>query len=526
MEKNPITQVNGIFNSYADDETVVAKEYNGNMKAFKDAIEHNGAILKKHQEDIKTLSTGNIPDGGIETSQIAPEAVTKEKLSQEVALNLFTANNISSYFADYLIQVHKHTPDIKGLFLNGNIINTEHAFKAPLGYTKQVQMNMYGELISGERVLFTKNKYPVDSYKFSPYTEQSGTYKAWGCTWNSKYFFETPVALTKDDAYFFKYNTIKEPTRASSNSMTFGNYVAYSFSIKAHKEDGSVVDLTPYFKKADSSYVNWMHYYKEVAYTAEFVPDETYTTITDVVALQVDLTGRFSLEGKAFYGEDETVRFLEEMAVESCYSETLYSNQSMAALQYENTVRLPNVLSTVHFSYRLNDVAEVTRALDFNGTKLDTKVYCAADMLPGTELICVNENVYLGLQDFISCLDNAQNKYTVTMQDEKTYFIEQTFTRPYCIVFKLKEQTTFEHFGTLQAGTYKLTYDAFSEKASRLYDNNYQACIDNLYQDCDKPENIEEVITEVFQIANNYLQYRVTQNFTDLKLKDMCVVSY
>lgn len=519
-EQNPITKIEGLFADYGDEEVVLAKEYNGNVKALKGAIEHNGDILKTHAEKMKALSAGNIPEGGVSTDLIADSSVTEEKLSPEVRNTmLLTTETIASYFKDYLIQVHKHTPDIKGTFLNGSILDVNESFKTDLTYTKATALSINASIYNDdiekyETKVITRNKYAPDSYYLCPYI--TGDCQWYSGTWDTKYTFNAPSIITATDRYSFTY---KISYASKSVSITY-NRASIKFSkVQAVKIDGTVVDLTEHFvqRTKDTSGHTVTENYK-------FTPKESFTPITDVIAIELRHSATITLGSSNFNYERCRGYVLEECAKDAAYSSTLQVTQVSAKMTYQGFSDSLGNLSRAHFSFRIIDEKGTERPINFSDTPLEVGVYCTAALVEGTELRAFDK--YYPQEDFINCTLSEGTTYKATKVSDTEHFVEQTFYAPHCIIFDVLDTVQFTKFGTLHAGTYKLCYDAYNVDRAYIYSQNYSTCLESLYADCSDISKITNVRSAPFSIGSTSIKYKVSTNIMDVMLKDVCAVRY
>lgn len=214
MDKKPIQNISGLFVNYKDDEVVNAKEYNANITALKDAVEYNGNILTKHQDAIANLTVGMLPDGGVTTDSIADNAITKNKLSEDVQQHsLLSPDTISDYFRDLLPSfIHKHDADYTGVLLNGCIekINARLTHKTKNTVTvKHDRTNCYVYVAKPDSAhgLITKpaqNEAPAETYSlFVNYDEPT-----WGghCGWISTIKLDVPYKLGKSNSDTFTFS--------------------------------------------------------------------------------------------------------------------------------------------------------------------------------------------------------------------------------------------------------------------------------------------------------------------------------
>ena len=518
-EQNPITKIEGLFADYGDEEVVLAKEYNGNVKALKGAIEHNGDILKTHAEKMKSLSAGNIPEGGVSTDLIADSAVTEEKLSPEVRNTmLLTTETIASYFKDYLIQVHKHTPDIKGTFLNGSILDVNESFKTDLAYTRTVTLAINAviwnyDIKKYETRVITRNKYAPDSYCLCPYiTGDCGSFTG---VWTTLYTFNTPISINRSDRYSFKHKLVYD--NYDKGDVSFR-------SVKALKTDGTEIDLSEYFERTIEETGDVTTDFRTTLQTYSFSPSAAFVTLTDIKSIRV--VHRAEVRP---VGVNDGYRYYNGYAEESyakraVYSEVLQTTQVSSKMTYQGFSDSLGDLTHAHFSFRIIDEEGASRATDFSDTPLEIGVYCTAALVEGTELRAFDK--YYPQEGFIDCTLSEGAVYKATKVSNTEHFVEQTFYAPHCIIFDISDTVQFTKFGTKHAGTYKLCYDAYSADKAYIYDQNYSTCLESLYADCSDASKITNVRSAPFSIGSTSIKYKVSTNIMDIMLKDVCAVRY
>jgi hypothetical protein len=523
-EMNPVTKIEGLFTGYKDEEVVDAKEYNGNTLALKGAIEHNGKVTEAHAEAIKTLSTGNIPANGVTSEQIADAAVTEEKLSPSIRNTmLLSAETMSAYFKDYLIQVHKHTPDIKGTFLNGSILDVNATFKTDLNYSKKVtlaitavQDNENGAYGDEPVVTVKDNYFAPETYRLCPNLKGLGPICSYTGVWTTEYVFNEPITVTASDNYVFKQT-------AHTDAWLRGCNIVFD-SISAISTNGAEVDFLEQFECLESngysSLSDWDWYQK----TCIFKPNAAFTPLTNVkkikVVHRVEVScwwvngGYASFDGYANYS----------YAQNDVYTEVLQTTQTSAKMTYQGVGNSSGKLTNAHFSFRIIDEKGATRNINFSDTPLEVGVYCTASFVEGTELHAFD--TYYPQEDYINCTLAENSTYKATKVSDTEHFVEQTFSAPLCIVFDITDTVRFTKFGTLYAGTYKLCYDAYDAAKAYIYRNNYSACLENLYADCSDSSKITNVRSAFFEIGNSIVKYKASTPIMDVTLKDVCAIRY
>ena len=276
FDKTPITNIQNLFSNYKDEETVYAKEYNANTEAFKNAIEYNGSILKEHGEAIKDLSTGNIPKEGIASEQIAPNAVTEEKLAQNIRDSmLFKDDAVAPYFGDFLAQLYKSHSTVRGVFMNGSISDIGFTFKIPTEYTTEVVQTNTLHVWQGSPsdddkgayvpLVGVKNKYVASEYKLCPYCESTYEVRRATAKWETVYTLENAMTLDSGASLSFSYKACY-----SSGYSIVSSKASIAFKIKGIDVDGKVTDITNYFKVTDDSYnLNYKFYEsKSITYSS------------------------------------------------------------------------------------------------------------------------------------------------------------------------------------------------------------------------------------------------------------------
>lgn len=522
-EINPVTKIEGLFTGYKDEEVVDAKEYNGNTIALKEAIEHNGKITEAHAEAIKTLSTGNIPANGVTSEQIADAAVTEEKLSPSIRNTmLLSAETISAYFKDYLIQVHKHTPDIKGTFLNGSILDVNATFKTDLNYSKKVTLaitaTQYDEdgIAGGPVVTVKDNYFAPETYRLCPNLAGLGRLYCYTGVWTTEYVFNEPITITASDSYAFGQEVHTDYWKCGCD-IDF-------ISISAISTNGAEVDFLEQFEclKTDghSSINDWDWDYKQCV----FKPNADFTPLTNVKKIKVVHKVRVSAMGVngGYASFDGYANY--SYAKNDVYTEVLQTTQTSAKMTYQGVGNSSGKLTNAHFSFRIIDEKGAARNINFSDAPLEVGVYCTASFVEGSELHAFDK--YYPQEDYINCTLAENAIYKATKVSDTEHFIEQTFSAPMCIVFDVTDTVRFTKFGTLYAGTYKLCYDAYDAAKAYIYRNNYSACLESLYADCSDSSKITNVRSTFFEIGNSIVKYKASTPIMDVILKDVCAVRY
>lgn len=522
-EQNPITKIEGLFADYGDEEVVQAKEYNGNVKALKNAVEHNGGILSTHAKKIESLSAGNIPAGGVSTDLIADAAVTEEKLSPEVRNTmLLTTETIAAYFKDYLIQVHKYTPDIKGTFLNGSILDVNASFKTDLNYSKKVTLaitaKQYNDdsFADGTVVTVKNNYFAPETYRLCPNLKGLGRLYYYTGVWTTEYVFNEPITITASDSYAFGQ-------KVHTDRWYCGCDIDF-ISISAISTNGAEVDFLEQFEclKTDghSSINDWDWDYKQCV----FKPNSDFTPLTNVKKIKVVHKVRVSAAGVnggyASFDGYANHRY----AKNDAYTEVLQTTQTSAKVTYQGASDSSGKLTNAHFSFRIIDEKGATRNINFSDTPLEVGVHCTASFVEGSELHAFDK--YYPQEDYINCTLAENSIYKATKVSNTEHFVEQTFSAPLCIVFDITDTVRFTKFGTLYAGTYKLCYDAYDADKAYIYRDNYSACLESLYADCSDASKITNVRSAFFEIGNSIVKYKASTPIMDVILKDVCAVRY
>ena len=516
-EMNPVTKIEGLFTGYKDEEVVDAKEYNGNTLALKGAIEHNGKITEAHAEAIKTLSTGNIPANGVTSEQIADAAVTEEKLSPSIRNTmLLSAETISAYFKDYLIQVHKHTPDIKGTFLNGSILDVNATFKTDLNYSKKVTLAINALMLEDNNrinVVIDDNYFKPETYRLCPYIVGKCDY--YTGTWTTEYTFNELINITPSDRYAFSQKVHTDDTYASCDI----DFISITAINSAGVETELLEQFAYYTSDGDSSLNNWDWDYKE----CYFKPNADFKTLTDIAKIKVVHRVKVDESPNSVYKTfDGYANY--SYAKNDAHTEVLQTTQTSAKMTYQGVGNSSGNLTNAHFSFRIIDEKGATRNIDFSNTPLEVGVHCTASFVEGAELHAFDK--YYPQEDYINCTLAENSTYKATKVSDTEHFVEQTFSAPMCIVFDITDTVRFTKFGTLYAGTYKLCYDAYNADKAYIYRKNYSSCLESLYADCSDASKITNVRSAFFEIGNSIVKYKASTPIMDVILKDVCAVRY
>ena len=533
-DKTPITNIQNLFSNYKDEETVYAKEYNANTVAFKNAIEYNGVILKEHNEAIKTLSTGNIPKEGITSEQIALNAVTEDKLAQDIRDSmLFKDDSVAPYFGDFLTQLYKSHSTVRGVFMNGSISDVGFTFKIPTEYTTQVVQTNTLEVWQGspsdnnkgEYVSITgiKNKYADSEYKLCPYCEDIYEVRKATAEWKTTYTLENAMNLDSGASLSFSYNACY-----SSGFSIVSAEADITFKIKSVDIYEKETDITDYFKVTKDSYNSNYKYYesKNVTYDSK-------NSLEGIKKIIVELTYKYWPSGSGSYSRFRPGTYVNDRnANYSKYTQQLYFS-SGASLMSEDTP----VKEYTGFAQTAGNLPRVQLCYKVKGTIPEenlqkcviTSIFCSADSFEGYD-ICKKQNYSPALYIETS-KDPRVKRSVVNTQDTNVYLISEEFKAPYCIIFDLTETTELVDIGVCTPGTYKLTRNPYYGY-DYIYDSNYAQVVKALIDDCTTTKagisykTIDNIKCVHFDIGASGVDFKLQSEIDALEIDSICAVRY
>ena len=530
--KTPVTQIQNLFNDYKDDETVLAKEYNGNISALKEAIEYNGKLLKEEQTKVATLSTGNIPAEGVSTNQIATDAVTEDKLSPDIKYGLlFKETNVAAYFKDFLVQLYKTTPGIRGAFMNGSITDVGHTFRVPTSFesvdvtqTVTASARLANVTNAPWETLTLQNKYAPGEYTLGAYGPGT-TYAVRKVTskWKTNYVLEQPMQLDDGSTLRFAYTASVESTWESEYDISTNHRRAISFKIEAVDINGKTTDITHCFA---ASYVeNESRIQNRIidAWSWHFIGGFTCANVKNIiVTLTYSYEPHSAGVGYAKYSTQDVIG--SKTAKYAHYSSEIYflagsSTYANTATdkEYSGFAKTAGDIPRVHLCYKVHgDFPE-----DYLTTaSVKTSVFCSADHIEGVDLYA--RKGYASALYIDGTADrSSKQELSAVPEEANACFISKTFTAPYCVVFDVVQATNFFNEGLLAPGTYKLTRNPFHASWC-IYDVDYEDLLDALKDD----NAITNIRKEYFDFGASGVQYKLESSVNDLTLDSICAVRY
>jgi hypothetical protein len=519
--KMPITKLEGLFDSYVDEGLVTAKEYNANAKMFKEAIEYNGAILKEQQKDIGQLATGNIPDNGLATEQLADGAVTEAKLDANVKSKLlFTEANLAVYFRDALINLYKATPNFRGACFNGSVSDIGHTFKSPTAYESVVTQDVtFIDADSGSTVA-AKNKLAPSDYALKAYCDQKHYINAVTSIWTTTYTLEQPMQLDNTALLNFSYTARIPYTSSSASGYYTDHSQTASFKIEIVDTSGKTTNITTHFtsKKttpANASYAAGL--IETWAYT--FDKTATYDNVAKVIVTLKyvykphDGATAISVPAGVTVGDDG-VRYARYAA--DIYFGAGADVNSGADKEYIGFARTLGDMPCAHLCYKIiGDLPENY----LNTDAVKTSLYCSANLVEGIDL-CQEKGYASALYIDTEDCPSLEKEITPIPEQTNACLISRKFTAPYCVVFDLLEKGSIADLGMLAPGTYKLSRNPYNDY-SFIYDD-YNSLIESLSEQC----NIANVHIEYYSLSALGVQYKLQSAINNLTLDSLCAVRY
>ena len=552
LNLNPIKIIKGLFNHYRDNEVVPASEYNANVTLLKQAIEHNGEILNEHQQQINAFLKQTIPVDSVTAEQIQDNAITPEKLSEEVLTStLLTSENVNALYGDLIPQLHKQDLGIYGAFMNGSITKVEKTLENLIAYTRVTDHGdctarvwltddkVYGDAIITNHASPSDYKtdiYFTDGDKNAEVTMYSFD-AAWETTYNLGGAYNLPIKSDTFEFTWYAYSGVNLLT----GSATVDN-------IKFFNASGAEIEVDDKYlvQEGVSKFIG-----NKVYRGVRLKFSDADTTINGVCRITITHAAQYehtSSRGITRFGDSYSplAPVFSISATESTGAEAIYQSV-YDAIGSQNRIKI---------GVRVSVPTDTTVNFE-ESNKLQFSVLCTGDYsLPqiGSTWVNAAYGTSLPVQDYIS--PSADMEYTVTKEDDTTYYITQEFQAPVllsalveCSAGAIEEMSEKHMFENLIYNT----YDSFIKSLTSDKPNyivwchkpqsgpvEYLSAKDalELYEDfCTEatgfndqvpfyPISVLGMCVQSFNIGTDVVDIKIASNLTNITIESVSVARY
>ena len=407
MELKPVTKIEGLFNSYEDEQVVPAKEYNANITALKAAIEHNGSVMKEQQQTMDALVVDKLPVGGVTDEYLADGAVTLDKLDpQTKAQMLLSPENISAFFGDFLIQHHKSKPDMQGSFMNGTIRSVNTLLSKQMTYTRTVTHGAGGAYDYDS----DDNQIPINAPNLAApetYTIKTDCGAVWGFhySWQTRYVLDEAYDINPTTDTFvlnwtFVYQEYSNPNSGSGQVTVYFKNAA-----------GETVFQTQHTNSDTSRNNNNSHWYR--TYTVN-LKDATTSILHGIKEVVIDTGMHFAGASKKRNPNNDP------------YTPTFEINFSFSNGTSETCLHNITVPSAGSVNYAvLAAYVKPAVTTDFDAYPLNIAPYCIGQC-PYQPAPGLPESVF----NYINRTEDSKYSVELTNSSTKQYFIRHEFQTP------------------------------------------------------------------------------------------------
>ena len=554
LNLNPIKIIKGLFNHYRDNEVVPASEYNANITLLKQAIEHNGEILNEHQQQINSFLNQTIPVDSITTEKIQDDAITPEKLSEEVLTStLLTSENVNALYGDLIPQLHKQDLGIYGAFMNGSITEVNKTLKNLISYTRSTE---HGACTA--RVYLTDDKVYGDTqvtnhtasfdYKTDIYLTDSSNNKItmydFNATWKTTYDLDKEYNLKVDPNTFefiwYAYRGVNLLT--GSATIDSVEFLDKNRAVIAVQKEYLVQNTV------SKSIGNKEYCGIQLKFSDKAPADTTVDGVRHIVITHTAQYEHTSSRGITRFGDSYSplAPVFSISATESTGAEAIYQSV-YDAIGSQNRIKI---------GVRVSVPTDTTVNFE-ESNKLQFSVLCTGDYsLPqiGSTWVNAAYGTSLPVQDYIS--PSADMEYTVTKEDDTTYYITQEFQAPVilsalveCSAGAIEEMSEKHMFEDLIYNT----YDSFIKSLTSDKPNyivwchkpqsgpvEYLSAKDalELYEDfCTEatgfndqvpfyPISVLGMCVQSFNIGTNVVDIKIASNLTNITIESVSVARY
>jgi hypothetical protein len=473
----PIKQIKGLFSSYKNEQPVPADEYNANIRCMQQAIEHNGQLLEEHSEAFESLSKEKLPNNAVQTDLIADGAVTADKLSPDVQQQLkMSADSISSYFQDFLLQHHKSKPDMQGVFMNGSIIPINVTLSRQTTYTKTV--TQLKSLVSVENPADEdgpliqvpyQNSYAPATYKVGVsqyYTDGRGI-KGVDFSWLTRYVLDQAYDVnTATDTLSVAWNyQYQEGTGSSCYNTGRGTCI-----IRLKDINDNVIATLPETE---------LNSYQTSDYNWRRTIGANLSSLGSRVLSKVQI-----IEIETSYTDYAVSSYRYNFIMSSDQHPTLSVNMRFGTGTSERMLHEALIpVSNNHNYVAIGAYVKATTTVDFNTYKFNMAPYCVGECpyqpAPGFE------STVLAYVD-----ETADSEYSAVLTDStaKRYYIRHNFQAPLVISARIKSDKPADLHPDFIAGEYY-------SWPLHFIDNSYIAYA-----------NLNEVIQDLKEYFSDYLE--------------------
>ena len=409
---NPVTKLEGLFNTYEDEQVVPAKEYNANITALKKAIEHNGSVSKNQQNAIDALVVNKLPAGGVTNEYVADDTLTLDKLAPDVREQLvYTTDNYGVIFKDFINQMHRSLPTLRGSFLNGAVQSINKTLTKQLEYTKTVEQTRFQVGKKDEGYITHDNAAAPETYKIDDNYSTFGVRATWQTTCNLN---GTYTINPKTDTFKFTWQVVSQ-IDGTGYSGSDGSATVYFKNAKGE----SLLELKAEYKDSCYSSVTRNFYYKYVVDLTE----QASAVINGVTHIVIKTTVELSANGKYFntHKKDCSPSFVLDMS---------FSTETTTVCRKDCSVPISNMLPFVALTAHVKSTA----GAELDKDSLHMAPYCIGQC-PHDPAPNFNKTV-LGYVD-----ETNDSKYSAECVDSTNhcYFIRHEFQAPVIISAKVSE---------------------------------------------------------------------------------------
>lgn len=511
----PIKKIKGLFSSYKNEQPVPAEEYNANIRCMQAAIEHNGQLLGEHSKAFESLSAEKLPDGAVQTELIADGAVTSEKLAPEIQTQIKTsAEALSSYFQDFLLQHHKSKPDMQGTFMNGSITAINKTLTRQTTYTKTVT-----HLAGGYLTIKDPNSDYVSDWIDVPYDNPAtpASYKVQIPEWH-------PVHGTKVKGCGFSWLTRYVLDQAYDiNTATDLFSAVWEYTAQVGGEHSAITGKGTCVVRLKDAAGNTLKTLPQTNAKGTTKPNELYRyqKVADITALgTVVIPGVRIIEIETsytdyVYSSSGTATFKMTDAMQPTLTVNMrFGTGTTESMQYETNIPTANDLNYV----AIGTYVKATTVVDFDTYKLNIAPYCIGTCpyqpAPGFETQTI---AYIN--------ETADSEYSaeLTDADAKRYYIRHNFQAPLIISARIKDNKPDDIQPDFIAGEYYSWPLHFADNSFIAY-TNLKSTVEALKEQFS--DYLEDITHTEYSLGSSQLGLQFNTLTNNLTVESVSVAKY